>query len=126
MKVYTYWWQGMLTSRGGGHRYRTCTAFCNLALASKQDPLGYRCYTFSWSALCNPKDYHNVQRSPPLNPILGQMNPVYSVTPYSSIIHFNIILPPTSRSPKRSLPLMFSDPNFVCIYCIVARMRRLL
>jgi hypothetical protein len=34
---------------------------------------------------------------------------------YSFKIHFNIILPYISRSPKQILPFRFSDKNFVCM-----------
>jgi hypothetical protein len=54
--------------------------------------------------LWNPK-FHN---SPPLKPILSQMNPS---TPSSYLFRscFIIIFPSTPRSPKSSFPLTFSD-----------------
>jgi hypothetical protein len=48
--------------------------------------------------LRNPKGHHSVHKSPPLVPILSQIDLVPTIPPYLSNLHFNIIHPPTSWS----------------------------
>jgi hypothetical protein len=43
--------------------------------------------------LCNPSSHYRVHKSPPLDPVPNQMNPVYILTSSFFKIRFNIILP---------------------------------
>jgi hypothetical protein len=53
--------------------------------------------------LWNPKVHYRVQTSPPLDPVLSQLNPVHPIDPYLLKVHLNVILPPTPRSSQWSL-----------------------
>jgi hypothetical protein len=65
--------------------------------------------------LRNPKIHW--LNSPPLDPILSQMNPVHNLPSYFSKTHSSIRLPSMSRySSKCCLPFRFSELNFVCIF----------
>jgi hypothetical protein len=59
--------------------------------------------------LWSPKERHQVHNSPPLDPILSQLNPVRLIYSYLPKVHLNVILPPPPRSSQWSLA--FGPPN---------------
>jgi hypothetical protein len=59
--------------------------------------------------LWNPNVHYRVHTSPPMDPILSQLNPVRPIDPYLPKVHLNVILLPTPRSPQWSLA--FGPPN---------------
>jgi hypothetical protein len=64
--------------------------------------------------LWNPKFYCRVHKSPPLVPVLNQINPVHINPSCLTKIHFNIVRPPTSWSSQWSLSFWLSH-QYICI-----------
>jgi hypothetical protein len=50
------------------------------------------------SILRNPKDHHRIHKSPPLVPILSQIDSAHNISSYLSKIYFSIVYPPMSWS----------------------------
>jgi hypothetical protein len=57
--------------------------------------------------LWNPRIHYCIHRSPPLDSVLSQMNPVHILTPLSIWIHFTFIFPPMPNPLKWFLPFSF-------------------
>jgi len=62
-----------------------------------------------------PEDSLPWSQSPPLVPILSQMNPVQTLPHYFPKIRSNIIFPTTPISSKWSFPFRSSNQNILCI-----------
>jgi hypothetical protein len=59
--------------------------------------------------LWNRKVHNSAHKSPPLDPIVSQLNPVHLIDPYLPKVQLNVILPPSPTSSQWSLA--FGPPN---------------
>jgi hypothetical protein len=71
--------------------------------------------------LWRPKVHYRDHNSPPLTPILTQINPTHISPLYLSKMHFNIIHPPTSSTSQWSLSFWFSHQYHICIHLLPIR-----
>jgi len=58
-----------------------------------------------------PKVHYSIRKRPSPFPIPSKLDPVHIPISHFLKIHLNIILPPTPRSPKRSLSFKFPHQN---------------
>jgi hypothetical protein len=63
--------------------------------------------------LRNTNFHYSVHKSPTLEPIMSQLNPVHTITTYFLHIRLNVILPSVPGSPKCSFFFLFSGQQSV-------------
>jgi hypothetical protein len=101
----TTWWKCQWMTMISHTHFHLLTPWCRILFEKLIVTQLVKKYPFSW----NPKVHHRPHKSPPLDPILSQPNPVHPIDPYLPKVHFNVILPPMPTSSQWSLA--FRPPN---------------
>jgi hypothetical protein len=100
---YTTWGGWVYIKRFKRTRFLFCLTHSLMELSSSWESVNCAATQELPSILWNPKVHYRVHKSPPLFPILSQIDPIHIILSYLCKIHFNIVHPPTSWSSQWSL-----------------------